>query len=278
MCISYLPVLQARNDMVLGYLQYQFEHRPPPKKSVLDNVKDSGVDTYSGVVKAPAARRLQKAIDILLQTSTVKMVNRPGGKKFPFRLSFATLTIPGKIQTIAKVRKVFASFTAWLRYAKVSYVWKVEFQKRGQLHYHLILNRYLPWKEITHAWNSRMKKAGFLNEWAKEHGHFMPNSVDVRSVRMDKGKAMSKYLAKYLAKDLENEKGQKVGKWWGASRNLNVKRFVFEGSSTELSKLASAKQIVDDNWILYLVDPMKIMEKGTMKNYKKWKKEIRSNI
>ncbi len=278
MSISYLPVLQVRNGCVLKYLQYQYDYRPPPKKSIIENLQETGISTYSGEVKSAAARRLQSTIDVIIQTSRVKMIKRPNGKMFPFRLAFVTLTVPGKIQKVKDVQKVFSSFTAWLRYTRTSYVWKAEFQKRGQLHYHLIVNRYLEWKEISKAWNSRLKKAKMLQEYAAEHGHFNPNSTDVRSVRMDKSKNMAKYLAKYIAKDLENSKGQKIGKWWGASRNLNSKRFVFEGDYAELDKLEKCKKIEGDQYVIYQVNPISIMSKGTKANYQRWKKNVRENV
>jgi len=278
MGISYLPVLQIRQECVLGFTQYQYQYRPPPKRSIIENVGSSGNTAYSGTVTTPAARRLQAAVDVMLQTSRLKIIHRPGKKRFPFRLGFATLTIPGEIVDVRLAAKVFASFTAWLRYTKTSYIWKAEFQQRGQIHYHLILNRYLPWKELQYAWNSRLKKERLLDSYAAKSGHFMPNSVDVRSVKMGQGKSLAKYLAKYLAKGVGGNSPQVIRKWWGCSRNLNAKRFVFEGDYSETTLLEAAKKVEGDNWVIYLVDPQKIMSAGTKTRYRKWQKDIRDSL
>lgn len=274
----YIPILQVRQDCILGYMQYQFKHRPPPKLGIRENIKASGISGYSGVVKTAAARRLLAVIDVMVQSSRVRMVARPGGKVFPFRLGFITLTVPGRIQDPKDVQVVFNRFTQWLRYTKTSYIWKAEFQKRGQVHYHLILNRFLPWKKISYAWNSRMKKAGMLDEWAKEHGHFMPNSCDTRSVRMEKGKSLTKYLTKYLSKDLSDDPKLKISKWWGASRNLVTKRFIFEGTLSEHFALDHFERVDGERFVIWMVDPKKIMSPTTMANYRKWQKSVRDGI
>lgn len=278
MNISYLPVLQVRQDCILGYMQYQYNYRPPPKKGIRFNIEQSGKSGYSGEVKIAAARRLLTVIDVMIQCSRVRMISRPGGKKFPFRLGFITLTIPDPIQKPADVQKVFNLFTQWLRYTKTSYVWKAEFQKRGQVHYHLILNRFLPWKEITYAWNSRLKKAGMLNQWAAKHHHFMPNSCDARSVIQGKGRNLAKYLAKYLGKELSDNPDQKIAKWWGSSRNLTEKRFIFHGQMSEQFRLGKIDRYDGDNFVIWEVDPLTIMNESTKKNYRKWQKQIRDNI
>lgn len=274
----YLPVLQVRQDCILGYMQYQFTHRPPPQFGIRENIENSGVSGYSGLVKTAAARRLLAVVDVMIQSSRVRMVPRPGGKVFPFRLGFITLTIPGPIRKPEEVQVVFNKFTQWLRYTKTSYVWKAEFQERGQVHYHLILNRFLPWKKILYAWNSRLKKAGMLNEWAAKYGHFMPNSCDARSVKMGKGKSLAKYLAKYLSKDLSADPKMKIAKWWGASRNLTTKRFIFEGTMSEHFALDQLSRVDGENFVIWMGDPQLIMSSSTKKRYREWQKSVRDNI
>lgn len=265
----FLPVFQARHGAILAFQQYQHTHRKAPENLIRELNKAHAA--YSGFVKTAAARRLQSAMDILIQISRVRIQHRPGGKRLPFRLGFWTLTVPDPIRTWEEVKKPFALFCQWLRELGASYVWKAELQERGQPHYHLIVDRYVPWKEISYAWNSRMKRAGLLQEFAQKFGHFGPNSVDARSVNFHK--KIEKYLVKYISKS--GERGP--SKWWGASQNLLGKRFLFEPSHEELNRIDQAPMIEGEggHWKLYLVDPMKVMSDYSKTNYSRWKRSVR---
>lgn len=94
-------------------------------------------------------------------------------------------------------------FTQWLRRTKEvrCYVWKAELQQRGQPHFHIIIPDMIHYKEVRDKWNELQREAGYLDEYAKEHGHFKPNSTDTRAVT--KKNSMAAYIVKELAKNVD---------------------------------------------------------------------------
>lgn len=269
-----IPVAQVRFDGILLFEQWQGAKCP---KTSVDLFRDKA---YSGSVKYGAAKRMRSAVDVMVQCSRVSMIHRPGKKLFPFRLAFQTLTIPGRLRTAKEVKPVFQRYLAWLRRQNAAYVWKAEYQKRGQIHYHLIVDRYVHWKDIQFQWNRLCHKARFLDEYAKAYGHFHPNSTDVRAVKSNK--ALTQYLMKYLAKPdtVKVPKNRMITKWWGASSHLLGGRFVFNPSSAEWDRLKQAKEIITDeneHWAIYKGEPGGFMDKATRGGYTQWKRNLNAS-
>jgi hypothetical protein len=131
------------------------------------------------------------------------------------RVTFETLTYPLDFPTDPKIFK--AHLKEYRRryekkYGKIQSVWRLEFQKRGAPHYHIlrldapfidVADLSALWANVTHSTSEIHKKIG----------------VDIKLCTSGKeGKLVASYLAKYVAKiddrqNIDLEKG--VGRWWG---------------------------------------------------------------
>lgn len=91
----------------------------------------------------------------------------------------------------------------------VSYVWVLEFQKRGAPHFHVLVNRWVPKGWLTRRW------ASIIGEPANV------SSTNVKSVNDNTHAA--RYLVKYAAKEEQKEVPagfRNVGRMWGTSRDV----------------------------------------------------------
>jgi hypothetical protein len=175
-----------------------------------------------------AARKVKRAIQILLAISDWKTAyNTSNGRAYKWKINFVTLTLSaaqGK-RTDAELSKyLFQPFLRILRnkYGWTSYVWRVERQKNGNLHWHITGNKWINWRYLRTDWNRAQEKLGFITQFEKAHGHRDPNSTDVHSVNSIRN--LAGYLAKYMAKT--EKEGQIIdGKLWDCS--LNIKRAKF---------------------------------------------------
>lgn len=131
------------------------------------------------------------------------------------RVTFCTLTYPKEFPTDAKVYKAHLKeyrrrFEIW--FGKVPAVWRLEFQRRGAPHFHIMYldAPFIPletwcelWSDVIHTDNPIHRKIG----------------VDVKLVTGGKeGKLVAAYLAKYVAKvddRLTECVKTKPGRWWG---------------------------------------------------------------
>lgn len=123
--------------------------------------------------------------------------------------------------------------TTWfkrLAYLHPSYsaVWRLEPQKRGAPHYHLLLyGGFLDWKWLARSW------AECTGDTSPEH---LAAGTKVEKLRSAKGAAFyaSKYMAKSVLEELPDY-WSRPGRWWGVHNRANLP-FAPERSVT-LSKL-----------------------------------------
>ena len=94
---------------------------------------------------------------------------------------------------------------------KLTYLWKLELQERGQLHYHIILNRFIPYELINKFWSYLLEDTGLSREYfLKYNSRNVKQAARVESVKKNTSGEMRSYMLKrYLKKradqSLQNE-------------------------------------------------------------------------
>lgn len=188
-----------------------------------------------------------------------------GKEIFNFKLNFITLTLSSKqVHPTAEItEKCFNQFLTEIRklYKMENYVWRLEFQKNGNVHYHIVTDCYTDFYIVNKIWNRCQDKLGYvasytrkhitmsLNDYVREYedngkvafetlryryakgkgsGWKIPNSTDVKSV--SSGKQISFYIAKYFSKKenrnnacnpLDNKENSTGLRLWFCSRSLS---------------------------------------------------------
>jgi len=109
-----------------------------------------------------------------------------------------------------------------------NYLWRAEPQGNGRIHFHIVTDKFIPWRQLRSTWNSIQNKLGYVDRFTlNNHGKKDPNSVDVHAVW--KIKYLAAYLAKYCAKDSPDWYRPIYGRLWGQSSTLsNLKAVVIE--------------------------------------------------
>lgn len=241
----YIPTVQIRENSAIVYQYWSGARRSHVSELSALNLS---VAKYTGRVTSFAERNIRRAVDLLLQASPKRVIFNPVlGMFHGFRLGFVTLTVSDQVLRphCEVYKKCLRPFLDWLRKRRCLYIWKVELQERGQVHYHLTVNSFIHYQDIQNKWNRLQHKAGYLDGFAKVHRHYKPNSTDVHSVRNIAD--IEAYLVKYICKA---EKNGTVGsgKVWGCSASLEGKRFSIEvdsSISSKLSKVSSRKELAE---------------------------------
>ncbi|WP_455755281.1 rolling circle replication-associated protein, partial [Tenacibaculum piscium] len=207
-----------------------------------------------GTMSKAQQRKAKKAIECL-----VNMVSFSGRQKKQY-LAFVTLTLPSvQVSSDTAIRKLLARYIENLTktYGVEHWVWKAEPQKNGNIHFHLIIDKFLEWSIHRKIWNSQLDKLGYLDAFCNKHGHRNPNTVDVHSLK-DKNCASS-YLLKYMTK-LETGKRPILGAIWGASnatKKLEYPRFSEgnQGFETVMDSLSAPefKKVVAEEYYAHFV-------------------------
>jgi hypothetical protein len=237
-------MLQVRNNALIVWYRPEYDWNSKFKHGqfLIDNFKNK--KTYSGMITDSTKKRMTKAIELLLQTSPNKKVENPFTKHvINHRLSFITLTIADTKKNYTPNEGYRLLLKPFLRYFRESnlmktYIWKAEFQERGQLHYHITTNAVIDFRIIRKHWNALQIKNSMLDDYFIQHQHYDPNSIDIHQVH--KLHNIQAYLIKYLTKTTQNQQETK-GKIWGCSDNLQGKSlYSVELNNTNAHKIQSA--------------------------------------
>ena len=220
------------------------------------------------------AKECRKVADKLTYyTKKRKFTSKKSGSH-SFKIAFLTLTFPDSCSPVQSL-KAFELFLDYLRRtANCVYIWKKELGKKtGRLHYHIIINNFIPYYIVDWKWKRLLISQGV--EWpVNEKGEDTKSHYRIELPR--KAKQISSYISKYMSK--EGLLPVEYGYIWGCSKILkDLKEVVLcqgEVSSDELWNVASkAKILVRDHVSIALVDLMKI-EKLAPNIYRYFEKQF----
>lgn len=210
---------------------------------------------HNDIISDQAARKIQKAVRYLLfMANEKKAYCNISGQSFKFKIAFVTLTLSSaQIHSDNEIKsKLLNQFfiEAKKRWSIDRYVWRAEKQSNGNIHFHILLDKFIPWQELRDVWNRIQEKLGYvtryrnsqkeffkngfkvrselLSSWSKSDQYRAyvngskndwnsPNSTDVHSLKFVS--KIDQYITKYLKKDSQT-KGL-VGRLWGCSTNLS---------------------------------------------------------
>lgn len=177
------------------YSQYLLDKRHGVKNSM-----PLAISRDKGVVQSKKSRsRMRTALDILIYTAKYKTVFvRSSGEHFRYKINFITLTLPSAQQHSDKeiISKVFSPFMeAWAKRSPgLLYVYKIEVQDNGNLHFHVVTNTFYHYEKLRSDWNKACEKLGYVTRSGREN----PNSTDVHALS-NKGD-IANYLTSYMSK------------------------------------------------------------------------------
>lgn len=252
------------------------DNRKERSEAQKNNEKNLIENLNKGVISLKANKRVKDAINWLVYLSDIKSYwNKKQKKQIKFRLSFTTLTLSASQNlTDNEIKSKFLNqILVVLRndYNVKHYVWRAEAQVNGNIHFHIVCDKFVPWHKLRNQWNNIQNKVGYIDTFHAKHKHKKPNSVDVHEVVGIKN--LASYLAEYCTKQTKgflytpiqwvNGKAEictnpkdmlmqntpmrvkgKKGNW----STLNSVRVIFGkqwGLSTSLSQIKSAKHVRD---------------------------------
>lgn len=210
-CITY-PVVQVRP---YGLLAYDRREYFGPTGNREGRAVKPPRNLYTGELTPYARARCKRALNLLVAIAQPKeAINFKTGKHFKFRLNFVTLTLsaPQGHHTDKEIKTQLLD--VWLKRARrifklKHYVWRAERQLNGNIHFHIVTDCYMHFEKLRNSWNEVQNRLGFIDQFEAKHGHTIPNSTDVHSLRRIKN--LAAYFVKYMTKGqptIENTRAQ----------------------------------------------------------------------
>ncbi|WP_148869737.1 rolling circle replication-associated protein [Tenacibaculum adriaticum] len=219
--------------------------------------KEKGIDIKPlGLLSQLQLRKIRKAVENMTSTILFNYNYRLKPWENDNYLSFVTLTLPSKqVHTDAVLRKSLIAFIDNLRktYGVRYYIWKAEAQQNGNIHFHLLIDKFIDYQQIRLLWNRQIGKLGYIEAYVenrknegfiykefyykkgkkikakktyheqkqvynieKLQGFKNPNTTDIKS--LENVQETSRYIMKYMDKQ-EVGKRPILGKIWGLSND-----------------------------------------------------------
>jgi len=223
----------------------------PASNVVPDQFRDNH---HYGKISPVALRKITRAVQYLtFLVPKRRRYHTPDGRSGNYFLNFITLTLSStQIHSDNEIkRSILEPFLNELRqhYRVSSYIWRAERQENGNIHFHLISDRFIWWNDVRNSWNYFQERLGYVTRYRLAMQEFhkegfrvrkdlqnkwpirkqlsawregvrtdwcSPNSTDIHSLR-DVANVRS-YLTKYITKSDDNSDIE--GRLWGCSYNL----------------------------------------------------------
>lgn len=284
--LTIIPKLTIHPDKITTYSEYHWDPLKPSRTKpdtsehlftsaaqVIEKLNNNPSEKFlkskrssCGILSKNSIKKINKATEYLILLSNPNQLTKnTTGRKASRYITFITLTLSSpQIHSDNEIKdQLLNQFLVELRkYHKVTnYVWKAEKQKNGNIHFHILIDKFIEWWKLRNKWNRIQNKLGYVNNYQekmkawhskgfqvradlihkwdikKQYNAYLegvktdwsqPNSTDIHSVR--KVINLKSYISKYLVKNLENsnnltsEEQKKMlvqGRIWGCNYELS---------------------------------------------------------
>lgn len=286
-----LKKASIRPDKIVYYDQF-IKRNPIPKKPALkfskeekEHLMEQGLwtgrmpvlNTHNFDISKKASNRIKEKISWLYQLSKNQTITTSKNKVITsFKMNFITLTLPSvqvhKTEELTK--KCLSQFIQECQQnlGLKNYVWRLEFQKNGNAHYHIATDTFIEYWQCRKIWNRVLNKLGYIDAYKHKMSQYdfksyykefhkegtedyqllfqrysagcqtnweQPNTVDCRNVASAKNIAY--YISKYITKKPNEQKNTIAEDREGTNSNI---RLWF--CSQKLSKLSKIEVFLDE--------------------------------
>lgn len=289
-----LPKITIRPNKITFYNQFYKNNVVDPVSKKLDNVvNDEFLKSIGAVatrlpesnkhnfeISKKAGNRIKEKVTWLYHLAKSQTITTHNGKVLSgFKMNFLTLTMPAKQEhTSAEITKQCLNqfiTECTQRFSLKNYVWRLEFQKNGNAHYHLATDCFIEYWQCRSIWNRCLEKLGYVSKYQNanigqtfseylrknpvtEKNTFevlktrfsygcatrwsQPNSVSV--VCVTNAKNISFYIAKYITKNAKEGINPIVAE--REETNTNLRLWFCSRSLSRLDKISFFEENLPD--------------------------------
>lgn len=211
--------------------------------------------SHKNTISKNARRKIERAVNYLVYiVPRCKRFTTADGRSGNHFLTFITLTLSSKqIHSDNEIKRdILEPFLGDLRkrWKADNYIWRAEQQENGNLHFHILTDRFIWWAELRDAWNYFQERLGYVSRYRLAmREHFkngfrisenirdkrsvsvqlsayrknlrtdwnQPNSTDIHSLKNIV--SVRSYVTKYLTK--ADQVSSIAGRLWGCSYELS---------------------------------------------------------
>lgn len=277
------------------------EENPGNPEALLKARAALAAEGYSGQMSVKAKSKARRYVSNWLTALSARAGNAWADTSIAGqKITFVTLTLPGlQVHTDHELKRL--ALRPYLqelkrKFGADNYLWRAEPQKNGNVHFHILFDRFIPAYQVRKLWNVALARLGYINTYAHnqaawhcngfrvrrdllawwpekrqreayEYGQRTawqnPNTTDIHALR--KVKNVVAYVVKYVSK--ENQ-GRKIeGRVWECSETVRGLESCemeldsrFDCMLKMLVKEKQCEMLQGDGFTFYRCDSRKVLE------------------
>jgi hypothetical protein len=211
-----------------------------------------------GFLSDNSKKKIRTSVQLWCDTLEAKcFISRYSKSWIQSQITFCTLTLPApQVHSDKEVKRDMLNhflISCKRKFFVVTFLWVAEKQKNGNIHFHILLDRFIEWREIRTIWNKILDGSGYIEQYRinqtfkhkdgfffdeklskswtydKQYSAYQygiatdwndPNSTDIHALY--KVKNIAAYITKYLCKS--DSKLSIDGRLWAQSDTLSTLR------------------------------------------------------
>lgn len=170
----FIPKISSKPNKIVLYNEVSWYGKGEKNtvKTVQKAEKPTVARQFHGFKISPQAQKnLVDKVHWLYHLAKSRYVKSYSGKEiFNFKINFITLTLPSKqVHPTSQItNECFNHFLTEVRQRcdLENYVWRLEFQGNGNVHYHIITDTYLDYFFVQKIWNRIINKLGYVDTFS----------------------------------------------------------------------------------------------------------------
>ena len=197
----YVPIVTVYESRIQVYERNL--NRPAIKTKNNNREPKKMNNTYTGIMTKSGKKTIERRLTAwLLAMESYNNTRIHKYKTKPHKPVFITLTLSDtqKHDDYFIKRNMLQVFLKDLNYnfGIVNYFWKAEKQKSGNIHFHILVDRFIEMGHIQEVWNRIQRKNGYTDKYQNEYGSHNPPSTHIEG-QPSKG-SICQYVMKYVSK------------------------------------------------------------------------------
>ena len=280
-----IPTLSIHSDRIILSWQRPVQRKRSHKQLQSESNLTRG--KFNGWMSATTKSKVRKMLDNWMSgVNYYRLYRKRKYDKSPAYMTFVTLTL-SDVQSHGDnelKRKLLMPFIQHLKrqHGVRFYFWRAEAQRNGNIHFHLIVDKYIYSGDLQYHWNRFQKELGYMDKYMDEHHSFDAPSTDIR--KCPKDQKLINYVMKYVGKNpkkitgfrVKDGKREKVRVYVSESTDEDGRKSFYRvrmlsgriwGCSDELRDLVSHKVVLSQEWY-------ELLESATgAKKFNQWKSD-----
>lgn len=216
--IESIPTIQLNPNYLAVYSHGVFEETERPKNTPKNDNLTRG--NYNGFMSIKTRKEIKGKLTNYF--TALQLIGKKYRKEKNIQPTIITLTLPATQRHPDNEikRECLMRFLENLKKTQnvTFYYWVAEKQKNGNIHFHILADKFVKWQWVRNQWNSRLETLGYISEFEQKHGHRNPNSTDIENIKNIERTA--RYVSKYTTKI--DQQGGIAGRLHGECDSLKL--------------------------------------------------------